>query len=83
MEQWLKIEFGLKKDIYDSIYWDSKKKSDLQESFDQVAYEKTGELKVMYKHCYTIFIYLNHYYVGCSLMKAHLKGGVYYIDLIK
>ena len=75
VEWWLKTEFGSKKDTYDSIRWDGKKKSDLWESFDQVAHEKTGEPKVMCKRCHTVLVHPNHRRAGCSPMKAHLKGG--------
>ncbi|KAJ6084352.1 hypothetical protein N7486_011152 [Penicillium sp. IBT 16267x] len=42
---WLKTEFSSKKETQDTIHWDGKKKSDLWESFEQVAHEKTGEPK--------------------------------------
>jgi hypothetical protein len=63
---WLKTEFGSKKETQDTIHWDGKKKSDLWESFEQVAHEKTGEPKVMCKRCQTILVHPHHRRAGSS-----------------
>jgi hypothetical protein len=72
---WLKTEFGSKKETQDTIHSDGKKKSDLWESFEQVAHEKTGEPKVMCKRCQTILVHPHHRRAGSSPMKTHLKSG--------
>jgi hypothetical protein len=75
VEWWLSTGFGSKEDIRDAIHWDGKKKSDLWESFEQVAHEKTGEPKVMCKRCHALLVHPHHRRGGTSPLKAHLKGG--------
>lgn len=75
VEWWLKTGFGSNKDVREHLHWDGKKKSDLWESYEQVAHEKTGEPKVMCKRCYTVLTHPNHKRGGTSALKAHLKGG--------
>lgn len=75
VEWWLKTEFGSNPGIQDTIHWDGKKKSDLWESFEQVAHDKTGEPKVMCKRCHAILVHPHYRRAGSSPMKAHLKSG--------
>jgi hypothetical protein len=75
VDWWLKTEFGLKEGLRDGIHWDGKKKSDLWESFEQVAHEKTGEPKVMCKRCHAIRVHPNHRRGGTSPLRTHIKGG--------
>jgi hypothetical protein len=71
---WLQTDFGSKKELQDTIYWDGKKSSSYWDQFDQVADEKTGQPKVMCKHCFNILVHPGHCRAGLSPMKAHLKG---------
>jgi hypothetical protein len=76
VEWWLKTRFGSKKDGREHLHWDGKKKSDLWESFEQVAHEKTGEPKVMCKRCQNVIVHLGHRRAGCSPIKAHLNSNI-------
>jgi hypothetical protein len=69
---WITTEFGSKENAKESIRWDGKKKSEIWASFDQVAHEKTGEPKVMCKHCQSTIVHPNHHRAGSSPMKGHL-----------
>ena len=75
VEWWLKTEFGLKEGLRDGMHWDGKKKSDLWESFEQVAHEKTGEPKVMCKRCCAVLVHPHHRRGGTSPLRTHIKGG--------
>jgi hypothetical protein len=72
VDWWLMTEFGSKKDVQTTIRWDGKKKSDIWERFDQVAHDKTGEPKVMCKHCHATIVHPNHHRAGSSPMKGHI-----------
>lgn len=77
VEWWLKTEYGLKQDLRKSIKWDSdQKKSEVWQSFNQVAYEKTGEPKVMCKRCHNVIVHPGNRRAGCSPMKAHLNSTI-------
>jgi hypothetical protein len=77
VEWWLMTEFGAKKELQKSVYWDSNlKKSDVWESFDQVANAKTGEPKVICKRCQNVIIHPGVKRAGPSPMKAHLSSTV-------
>ena len=77
VEWWLITEFGAKKELQKSVYWDSNlKKSDVWESFDQVANAKTGEPKVMCKRCQNVIVHPGVNRAGPSPMKAHLTSAV-------
>lgn len=80
---WLDTSFGSKKEMADKIHWDGKKKSELWESFEQVAHEKTGEPKVMCKRCCTVLTHPNLRRGGTSPLNTHLKGGACRIDPTK
>ena len=70
-------EFGAKKEFQKSVYWNSNlKKSDVWESFDQVANIKTGKPKVMCKRCQNVIIHPGVNRAGPSSMKAHLTSVV-------
>ena len=75
VEWWVKTGFG-KNPVYSgSLHWDGKKKSELWESFEQVAHQKTGEPKVMCKRCFSTLTHPGYKRTGTSALKAHLKGG--------
>jgi hypothetical protein len=76
--EWLLMtEFGAKKELQKSVYWDSSlKKSDVWESFDQVANMKTGEPKVMCKCCQNVIVHPGVNRAGPSPMKAHFTSAV-------
>jgi hypothetical protein len=57
------------------MHWDGKKKSDIWESFEQVAHEKTGEPKVMCKRCYAILVHPHPRRGGTSPLRRHINGG--------
>lgn len=80
VEWWLKTGFGSQREVREHLHWDGKKKSDLWESFEQVAHEKTGEPKVMCKRCFTVLTHPNHKRGGTSALKAHLQGGACRLD---
>ncbi|CAP79339.1 Pc17g00520 [Penicillium rubens Wisconsin 54-1255] len=74
---WMGTEFGSQEDVSESTHWDGRKKnSELWESFEQVAHEKTGEPKVMCKHCNTLLVHANYRRKGSSPMKGHLASEV-------
>jgi hypothetical protein len=75
VEWWLTTGFGMNPQCRDGLHWDGKKKSDLWENFEQVAHEKTGEPKVMCKHCFSTLAHPGHKRAGTSALKTHLKGG--------
>lgn len=75
VEWWLMTEFGAKKELQKSVHWDSHlKKSDVWESFDQVANAKTGQPKVMCKRCQNVIVHPGVNRAGPSPMKAHLTS---------
>ena len=75
VEWWLKTEFGKKESLQKSIQWQGKHKtSNVWDHFDQVAHEKTGEPKVMCRHCQTVLIHPSYRRAGTSPMKTHLKS---------
>jgi hypothetical protein len=80
VEWWLTTGFGLDPQCRDGLHWDGKKKSDLWENFEQVAHEKTGEPKVMCKHCFSTLAHPGHKRAGTSALKTHLKGGACRLD---
>lgn len=80
VEWWLTTGFGLDPQCQDGLHWDGKKKSDLWEDFKQVAHEKTGEPKVMCKHCFSTLAHPGHKRAGTSALKTHLKGGACCLD---
>lgn len=71
---WLQTDFGSKKELQDTIHWDGKRSSSYWDQFDQVADEKTGQPKVMCKHCFNVLVHPGYRRAGLSPMKAHLKG---------
>ena len=75
VDWWVTTGFGMNPEYRKSLHWDGKKKSELWESFEQVAHEKTGEPKVMCKRCFTTLTQPGHKRTGTSALKAHLQGG--------
>jgi hypothetical protein len=75
VEWWLMTEFGSKKELQQAIKWDSKQhRSDIWSSFDQVANARTGEPKVMCRHCQNVVVHPRFNRSGPSPMKNHLNS---------
>jgi hypothetical protein len=75
VQWWLTTGFGLDPQYRDGIKWGKKKISDVWKQFEQVANERTGEPKVMCKHCFTVLTHPNTKRTGTSTLITHLKGG--------
>jgi hypothetical protein len=75
VQWWLTTGFGLDPQYRDGIKWEKKKISDVWKQFEQVANERTGEPKVMCKHCFTVLTHPNTKRTGTSTLITHLKGG--------
>ncbi|KAJ5084993.1 hypothetical protein N7532_009764 [Penicillium argentinense] len=50
VEWWLTTGYG-KQQEGGNIHWDGKKTSDIWQNFEQVAHERTGQVKVMCTKC--------------------------------
>ncbi|EKV05714.1 hypothetical protein PDIG_82560 [Penicillium digitatum PHI26] len=72
---WLTTEYGSQSDIKNTIRWESKSKSDIWDSFYQVANDKNGKPKVMCKACLCTIGHPRFRRAGSSPMTAHLKTG--------
>lgn len=72
---WLTTEYGSQPDVKNTIRWESKNRSDIWDSFSQVANEKNGKPKVMCKSCLCTIGHPRYRRSGSSPMTAHLKTG--------
>ncbi|KAJ5580904.1 hypothetical protein N7450_007205, partial [Penicillium hetheringtonii] len=71
-------EFSEKNNLQKSIQWQSKQKiSDIWDYFDQIAYKKTDEPKIMCRCCQAVLVYPSHHRAEISPMKIYMKSIIY------
>ncbi|KAJ5267276.1 hypothetical protein N7478_010084 [Penicillium angulare] len=73
VDWWLTTEFGSQPQTRKEIHWEGKATSDVWDSFQQVAHEKSGKPRVMCKSCLCTIGHPRFRRAGSSPMNAHLK----------